>query len=134
MRYYLDGSDWEADYFIPDEDCCRWQMAPWNLHNMLLDNASGAGFADPDANIPASYRATVPGGDRSVLLENGVISDPYYGRNMDHSRWSEKAAWAFRKSFVLPENIREKERFQLHFCMAAVSVIIPGHLFPLMRM
>ena len=116
MRYYLDGSDWEADYFIPDEDCCRWQMAAWNLHNMLLDNASGAGFADPDANAPASYRATVPGCDRSVLLENGVISDPYYGRNMDHSRWSEKAAWAFRKSFVLPENIREKERFQLHFC------------------
>ena len=116
MQYCLDGADWEADYFISDAECVHWQMAPWNLHNMLLDNASGSGFISIDGGYDASFKATVPGCDRSVLLANGVIADPFFNRNMDHSRWSEKAAWAFRKRFVLPDEMKAKKHFQLRFC------------------
>ncbi|MBE6379964.1 MAG: hypothetical protein E7047_03455 [Lentisphaerae bacterium] len=116
MKFYLDGSDWEADYFISDFDYAAWTTNGRRLHNMYLDNASAAGFIREENPMAAQFKATVPGCDRSVLVENNAIADPYYGRNLDHSRWSEKMSWAFRKKFTLPEEMRNKKRFQLHFC------------------
>ena len=116
MKFYLDGCDWEADHFISLEEHVKWRDSGWVLHNMLLDHAAGAGFVNPDKPCKAAYTATIPGCDRSVLLENNVIADPYYGRNLEHSRWAENMSWAFRKRFVLPEEIKNKKRFQIHFC------------------
>ncbi|MBO7741421.1 MAG: hypothetical protein J6S21_02605, partial [Victivallales bacterium] len=116
MKFFLDGSDWEAEYYISLKDYLAWQRDPRKLYNMHLQDATAAGFLLADSNCKPSFKATIPGCDRSVLLENGVIQDPYWGRNMDQSRWSEEKSWAFRKFFVLPEEIKNRKRFQLRFC------------------
>ena len=99
MRLVLDGTDWEADYFLSDEEAGLRQL-PGNIDCMNLRDAGGSGFYD--ASHPVSFRGTVPGDDRTMLLENGVISDPYFGRNLEHSSWSSKRSWGFRKRFVVP--------------------------------
>lgn len=116
MRFYLDGDDWEADYFASDEDNARWRNNCRRIQNMYLDNAGSAGFCDPEAPCRAAFRGRVPGCDRSMLLENGVIPDPFFDRNLDRSRWSENFSWAFRRRFRLPPDMRDKKRIQLHFC------------------
>ncbi len=115
MRFYLDGNDWEADYFIASAEETAWRGNNRNINNMLLDSAFSAGFYCPGSNYRPSFRGSVPGCDRTMLTENGVIDDPYYGRNMDHSRWSERFSWAFRKRFTLPEDMRDWKRIRLVF-------------------
>ena len=112
MRFLLDGSDWLADYFRPESD--RSEVAT-RLNNMLMDSARSSGFLSTDRVPEGAFRATIPGCDRSVLLENGEIDDPYFGRNMERSRWSERAEWAFRKEFSLPEEWRNCRQIRLIF-------------------
>ena len=100
MRMVLDGVDWEADYFISSHDL-GLKSVPGNIDFMNLRDAGGAGFFA--ASYRASFHGMVPGDDRTMLLENGVISEPYYGRNLEHSSWSSRRSWGFRKSFVVPK-------------------------------
>lgn len=116
MRFYLDSNDWEADYFVSHEDYVRWRNNGRRIQNMYLDSALTSGFLDENNLARASFRGTVPGCDRSMLLENGVIAEPFYDRNMDHSRWSENFSWGFRRRFSIPAEMRGKQRFQIHFC------------------
>ena len=115
MKFYLDGNDWEADYFITQKEYDHWVPNWWSIEKMYLDSAESANFPRPNSQYKAAFKCSIPGCDRTVLLENNVISDPYFGRNMDYSRWSENYSWAFRKTFTLPENMRNKKRFQLKF-------------------
>lgn len=109
MKLFLDGKDWEADYFLPHTD-----YKNRGIKYMALDSAYSAGFLS-FSNKTLPYKATIPGCDRSVMLENGEIDDPYYGRNMDRQRWMEQYCWCFRKTFTLPEELQNKKRYRLVF-------------------
>ena len=112
MQFFLDGNDWYAGYFRPERDMGG---GAFQINNMLMDSTRSSGFLRSDRAPEGAFRATVPGCDRSILLENGEIDDPYFGRNMERSRWSEQAEWAFRKEFTLPEEWRKCRRVNLIF-------------------
>ena len=97
----LDGAGWEADYFLSEAQYMAWSSRSRNLHNMLRSCAQRNGFITGGA-APGAINGTVPGCDRTFLLENGLIDDPFYARNLEHSSWAEKYSWAFRKSFEVP--------------------------------
>ena len=115
MRCLLDGSDWQAYYFLDDADYQDTRNF-YNLHNMLMDSAGSAGFHAQSSDVSSyAYKATVPGCDRTVLEENGEIKDMYFGRNLERTEWSEKKGWAFRKEFILPEKMRNDAGIYLTF-------------------
>ena len=96
----LNGPDWEAQYFISEEQFTFWNSKGRNLENMLLDSPISSGFI-LGKECPGTLTGHVPGCDRSFLMENGLIPDPYFGRNLEQSAWSERASWAFRKTFTV---------------------------------
>ncbi len=110
MDWYLDGGDWEADYFITPEEYKNQMM-----ENKLMGSARSRNFFMRSTPGTGLFKATIPGCDRTVLLENGEIPDPYYGRNMDRQRWSEKYGWGFRKRFRLPKELKTLRNLQLTF-------------------
>jgi len=113
MRMFLDGNDWQADYFMPQAELAN--RKPRTIYNMFMETARTSGFIRASQEPQGVMRATIPGCDRTVLMENGEIDDPYYGRNADRSRWSEKAEWAFRKEFTLPEEWKNCRHISLIF-------------------
>ena len=42
-----------------------------------------------------AYSATVPGSVYETLLDNGVISDPFYGMNEFDSKWVYESDWEY---------------------------------------
>lgn len=56
----------------------------------------------PEGPAGDLMKATVPGCDKTVLLENGLIEDPFLGRNLERSSWSEKHSWDSGKNSVFP--------------------------------
>lgn len=114
MKLYLDGSDWLAGYFLPESEYQATKTVG-HIDNMLMDSARSSGFLNRTRRPGGALRASVPGCDRTVLLENGEIDDPYYGRNMERSRWSEAKEWAFRKDFSLPAEWKDCRKLTLTF-------------------
>ncbi len=114
MRLLLDGSDWLANYYLPQNQYEQLKVQ-YILDSMLMDSTRSSGFLDCLKTPENAMRATIPGCDRTILLENGEIDDPYYGRNAERSRWSENAEWAFRKEFVLPPEMLECAHIDLIF-------------------
>ena len=98
----LDGPDWEADWFQTEEIRRAWNEHPRNLRGQLMESAYSSGFITGAAT--GAMRGNVPGCDRSFLLENGRIQDPYHGRNLEMSRWAEQYEWGFRKIFRVPDS------------------------------
>ena len=45
--------------------------------------------------------AKVPGSVQCDLLNNQIISDPFWGNNEDSIQWIEEKNWAYSKDFVL---------------------------------
>ena len=115
MHLILDGNDWEADYFTSLARHKAWRNDPRRQSDMLMECVSLSDFIRPDAAPGDRLRGTIPGCDRTFLLENGLCDDPYFGRNLDRTRWAEHHAWAFRKRFVLPESWRRCRRIILKF-------------------
>ncbi len=113
MRFYLDCEKWEADYFITDAQSAFWRGQSGNIDQMLLDSAVSAGFCTGET--PAAFRGRIPGCDRTMLWENGVIMDPYQQRNLEHSRWSEKYSWGFRTRFSVPAELVNARTLRLVF-------------------
>lgn len=120
MRLILDGNDWRADYYLPEKRHEETALAG-HLDGMLLDSARSAGIIGPGAPPAGSFHATIPGCDRTILLENGEIADPYFGRNLEHSRWSETMEWAFRKDFMLPKSMQACRGYRLVLRSAGYS-------------
>ena len=112
---YLDGSDWEADYFISVEQHKTWLSNPRLQDNLHMECAERTNFIKRGAKVTGLLKGTIPGCDRTFLLENNKINDPYYGRNLEHSTWSEDKAWAFRKYFTVPDSWKEMDRILLTF-------------------
>lgn len=115
MYFCLDGNDWEADYFISSEQFRDCRNNPRNLDNMLMECAVNSNFVRRNTFMPGLLRCTIPGCDRTVLLENRRIRDPYVGRNLVESKWAEDYSWAFRKSFTLSEEWRKMDRIIIDF-------------------
>ena len=115
LKMYLDSSDWEADYFISSDQFRDCRNNPRNLDNMLMECAVHSNFVRRNIFMPGLLRCTIPGCDRTVLLENGRLRDPYYARNLDESRWAENYSWAFRKSFRLPCEWKKQDRILIEF-------------------
>ena len=103
----LDGNDWEADYFLTHEDFNTWKSSPRKLYNMLRNSAISSGFVI-GADAPGAMKGTIPGTDRTFLIENGECEDPYYARNLEKTEYSEKYSWAFRKRFTAPTEWKNK--------------------------
>ena len=103
MQFSLNGNDWEAGFFISTEDDNLQATSPHTIENMSMQGAVAANFIGLPgrALAQADYRATIPGCDRSVLMENGEIGDIMYGFNLERSVWAESKSWAFRKHFYI---------------------------------
>ena len=117
MKFLLNGNDWEADCFVSTVEDGNLAIRPQTIKNMCMQGAVTANFIGLPGRelLPASYKVTVPGCDRSALLAAGEIPDINYDRNMERSSWAENYSWAFRKRFVLPENIKNAKRLRLRF-------------------
>ena len=113
MYMLLDGKDWEADYFISLQNYKDWKVSARLQHNQLMDSVYFSDFVRLDYDGAGCLRGTIPGCDRTFLEENGLSDDPYFGRNLDRTRWAEEHAWAFRKKFFLPESWSEYRRIIL---------------------
>jgi len=99
MTYSLNGSDWTLIGRIPNQMQKTTSME-LNIHT------------DP---IVGPIKAAVPGAVQADLLKEGLIDNPYYGRNCEHSEWVNNREWQFRKSFVLNEELKSRQRFILSF-------------------
>ena len=104
-RIDLAGNDWEADYFLSEAQYNAWRNRSRNLQDMLRSDAGSSGFVR-GADAPWAMRGTIPGCDRTMLLENGLCADPFYARNLEHTHFAERYSWAFRKRFFVPEQWR----------------------------
>lgn len=65
------------------------------------------------------YKAEVPGCVHTDLLENGLIEDPFYGRNEKSLQWIGEKDWEYRKIF----RIEDKERLvsNVHMVLEGVD-------------
>ena len=72
MKLYLDGPNWEADYFISGKKEEAWRANGRYIDQMFMESAVSAGFCDGTA--PATLHGRIPGCDRTMLLENGIIA------------------------------------------------------------
>ncbi|MBE6380236.1 MAG: hypothetical protein E7047_04840 [Lentisphaerae bacterium] len=123
MHFSLNGSDWLANYYLPEPQR-RIASQTGGIDGMLMDSSRTAGLMTTETPEDL-MRVTVPGCDRTFLLENDEIDDPYFGRNTERSRWSEKAEWFLRKEFVLPPDWAEKnQRTELVFHSAGYKAVI----------
>ena len=113
--WFLDGADWQAGYFLSDSEYDNWKRRSRTLQHQLLDSARSAGITTAGAAAADLMPASIPGCDRTVLLENRLIPEPFYGRNLHSSCWSEKYSWAFRKCFRIPESLRSARQLRLCF-------------------
>ncbi|WP_217651621.1 beta-mannosidase [Mariniphaga anaerophila] len=59
--------------------------------------------------------ATVPGTVHTDLMKNGIIEDPYYRLNELDVQWVDKVDWEYQTTFLVDENILERDRVQLDF-------------------
>lgn len=104
---------WEGDYFISPAEYAQTRI-PRILHQMHRESAQSSGFVS-GKDMPYVMKGKIPGTDRSFLKENGQCTDdPYFGRNLEFTRFSENYSWAFRKKFTLPESWANK-RILLEF-------------------
>ena len=111
-KILLDGI-WEGDYFLSLDDYAKTRT-PRVLHQMGRESAMSSGFI-AGKPLPWVMKGHIPGCDRSFLKENGqCTADPYFGRNLEFTRFSENYSWAFRKFFTVPENWKNR-RILLNF-------------------
>ena len=61
------------------------------------------------------YPAKVPGCVHTALMENGIISDPFFGLNNMAVQWVDKEDWEYKTVFDLPQEMLKKENIKLHF-------------------
>jgi beta-mannosidase len=115
LEMYLDSNDWEADYFISVDQQKTWTSNPRLQDNLYLECAERTNFIKRKANVPGLLKGTIPGCERTFLLENKKIEDPYYARNLDLTTWVEDKAWAFRKYFSVPKEWKDMDRILLTF-------------------
>lgn len=113
MEKILLNGIWEGDYFLSLDEHAKTRI-PRTLHQMGRESAASSGFIT-GKKLPWVMQGTVPGSDRTFLKENGQAEfDPFFGRNLEFSRFSENYSWAFRKFFTLPENWKNR-RILLNF-------------------
>ncbi len=104
----LDGPDWQFNYLLPDA-VHKKSLKPGTIENMGQYSGESAKVYLSNYDISHWSRCTVPGCARSALLENGEIEDPYFGRNVDRSRWVEEYAWWFRREFEIPKEWKTRK-------------------------
>ncbi len=61
------------------------------------------------------FSAQIPGCVHTDLLENGIIEDPFFGRNEQKLQWIEKSNWEYKSIFFTDEDILDKSRVELVF-------------------
>jgi beta-mannosidase len=59
--------------------------------------------------------AKVPGSIHTDLLENKVITDPFYRLNEEKLQWIDKKNWEYRTVFQLKQEVYQKENIVLNF-------------------
>lgn len=50
---------------------------------------------------PQSYPAVVPGTVHADLLRNGLLEDPFYGKNEEKIKWVEEKDWTYTTTFTV---------------------------------
>ena len=99
MKISLNGKDW---------------ILTGRIHNQIKKTKSMELSINIDPII-SPVPATIPGAVQQDLLNAGLIENPYYGRNSEHSEWVNNRDWQFQKTFILNEKIKECQRFILCF-------------------
>ena len=110
----LNGDDWRVNYLPDEKRLARSRNVRGAIDTMRLFSGEQLGVHRPDYEDAGWIPAAVPGNVREILLRQGLISDPYVGRNNEQSRWVEDFAWWYRKTFHAPESWRGK-RLELRF-------------------
>ncbi|WHY71720.1 beta-mannosidase [Fictibacillus enclensis] len=59
--------------------------------------------------------AEVPGCVHTDLLKNGLISDPFYGKNELQLQWIDKKDWEYETTFDVPHTMLSLDRLELLF-------------------
>jgi beta-mannosidase len=57
--------------------------------------------------------AKVPGCVHTDLLENGKISDPFYGTNERDLQWIDKNGWEYKASFDVSDELMSLSKIEL---------------------
>ncbi|MFZ8835955.1 MAG: beta-mannosidase [Flavobacteriales bacterium] len=95
--------------------CCVIALTSCDQHDpadLVIDNWE---FRHADSTV--WHKATVPGNVFTDLLDNGLVPDPFYGKNELEFEWIEKATWHYRSIFPL-QNWLESSSIvhpELHF-------------------
>ena len=66
-------------------------------------------------NTQETYPIQIPGDNISALLENGVISDPYFRDNEKDLQWIGRKDWKFSKILTVDKEILKSNSIFLHF-------------------
>jgi len=79
-----------------------------------LSSGAGAAWSYISANGTLTGPATVPGAIHTDLLANGVISDPYVGRDpVDSMRWVALTDWNYTGTFAVAADVLARESVML---------------------
>lgn len=60
------------------------------------------------ADSRESYPATVPGTVHADLLRNGLLEDPFYGKNEEKIKWVEEKDWTYTTTFTVDADDYER--------------------------
>ncbi len=71
------------------------------MGNDTIDLAGVWGLTDEDGAYDLSI--TLPGDVHSALIHQGVLDDPFFGRNELEVQWVGQRGWTMTRNFVLPE-------------------------------
>lgn len=87
----------------------------WNVHPSDSIINSGEIISTSQQSVDGWYKANVPTTLMSLLLENGLQKDLFYGKNIQNlDKTQFDAAWWFRKEFNLPK-LKEDQHISLTF-------------------
>ena len=124
MRFLLDGKDWQAGYFCAEGG---QNSIPTHIDNMLMDCAASAGFLRMDTRPEGVFTATIPGCDRSVLLENGEIDESLIDGAVLNILMLKLKVGLFENPYTDPERIKRmhsKEAVDLALKLDEESILL----------
>ena len=103
LEMYLDGSDWEADYFISVEQHKTWLSNPRLQDNLHMECAERTNFIKRGAKVTGLLKGTIPGCDRTFLLENDIRFLETKGGSYQDTSFAFKALSLAKRVLLTPK-------------------------------
>ena len=81
---------------------------------MQTINLAGKWTLSCDRENFGTVQADVPGDNYSALLRNGLIPDPYLGKNEEDVQWVRDFNWTYTKDFQVGADLLAKDSVYLN--------------------